>query len=92
MCRSMIIADVCYINGASVVVADARNAEDASNGNQTEEANYENDSDSVSSDIPQSTTVTSCITLKLVKKTTFNHDWSKNTVRETDIGSLTLRS
>ena len=84
--EAMHIAAVDESNDASVIVADAPNVGDASDGNQPEEANYESDSVSVTSDIPQSTTVTSCITLKLVKKTTFYRDGSKDTVRETDIG------
>ena len=87
--EAMYIADVGESNDASVVVADALNSEDPSNGNQPKETNYNSDSDSVTSDILQSTTVTSCtkcITLKLVKKTTIYHDGSKDTLCETDIG------
>ena len=46
----------------------------------------ENDDETDDEAVPQSTTVTSCITLKLVKKTTYYRNGHKETVRETDIG------
>ena len=46
----------------------------------------ENDDETDDEAVPQSTTVTSCITLKMVKKTTYYRNGHKETVRETDIG------